>query len=460
MRTELAQPVKEAVPTRTRELTSGNVPRQMLSLAIPSSAEIFIHSIVRLLDTYWMGRVGSMAIPVVAMGTTLRLVLISPMMGLSMGGMAVVARYVGARDQEMADNAVMQCLLLIMLFTVPITIIGYQGFSLFLRWMGATGEVMEGALAYLRTLFLGLFFLECLPTMSGIIRGAGRPEYTLRINVLNVVVLGISLPILALGWGPAPALGVRGAALGSLLGAMAGCSAVFYVLLTGHAGVRLRLRHLRPDLRMMWRILRISIPNSMERFSPNLGAAGFMALVSALGPQVLTAYSIFHQLWGFFQAITMGAGNAAATMMGQNLGAGKPERSQRAAYVGATGAAALSLFLYSLVALAATPIVGLFDSDPAVIALTAVALGFAVPSVTGRGWGQVLGRALGGAGDAVSPMLASIVALWAVQIPACWLLSRHIGPSGIWISIILGDLTHAVAVTARFRQGRWKLRSI
>lgn len=456
MQSQLAQPVR----VHTRELTAGNVPRQMLSLALPSSLEMFIMSVVRLLDTFWMGRVGGMAIPAVAMGTTLRMVLISPMMGLSMGGMAVVARYVGARDQEMADRAVMQCLLLIILFTAPIMLIGYLGFPVFLRWMGATGEVFEGALAYLRVLFAGIFFMECLPTMCGVIRGAGRPEYTLRINIVNVVVLAVSFPVLALGWGPFPRLGVQGAALASVLGSVAGVIGVFYVLITGHAGVRPRLRYLAPDLAMMGRILRISIPTSLERLSPNLGMAVFMRLVSAFGGQVLTAYSIFQQLWGFFQAITMGAGNAAATMVGQNLGAGKPDRAERAAYVGSGASAALSLLLYSLVALAAKPVVGLFTHDPQVIAVAAVALAYAIPGVTGRGWGQVLGRALGGAGDAVSPMATSIGALWMVQIPACWLLSRAIGPAGIWISIVMGDLAHAAVMTWRFRQGRWKRRAI
>lgn len=456
MQREAAQPAR----VNARELTTGSVPRQMLSLALPNSLEMLMFSVVRLLDTFWMGQVGGMAIPAVAMGTTLRMVLISPMMGLSMGGMAVVARYMGARDQEMADRAVMQCLLLIILFTAPIMLIGYLGFPVFLGWMGATSEVFDGALAYLRVLFAGLFFMECLPTMSGIIRGAGRPEYTLRINIVNVVVLGITFPILALGWGPFPALGVRGAAVASVLGSVAGVIGVAYVLFTGQAGVRPRLRHIKPDLAMMARILRISIPTSFERLSPNLGAAVFMRMVSAFGYQVLTAYSIFFQLWGFIQAIIMGTGNAAATMVGQNLGAGKPERSERAAYVGSTGSAVLSLVLYSLLALAGRYVVSLFSADPEVIAVAVVALLYAIPGVFGRGWGQVLGRALGGAGDAVSPMLGSIGALWIVQIPACWFLSVALGPVGIWISIVMGDLAHALAMTVRFRQGLWKLRKI
>ncbi len=454
---------KEAVRPaqgRMRELTVGNVPRQVFSLALPSTLETFVQTVARLLDTFWMGQVGGMAIPAVAMGTTLRMVLISPMMGLSMGGMAVVARYIGARDEENANRAVMQCLLLIALFSVPIMAIGYWGFPVFLGWMGATGEVLESAVAYLRVLFTGLFFLECLPTMSGIVRGAGRPEYTLRINLLNVVVLAISVPVLSLGWGPFPAMGVRGAALGSVLGAMAGVAGIFYVLFTGQAGVRPRLRHLRPDWAMMRRILRISIPNSLERLSPNLGAAVFMRLVTAFGDQVLTAYSIFHQLWGFFQAVTMGAANASATMVGQNLGADKPERSEQAAYVGSKGAAGISLVLYGILAIAAKPLLGLFTQDPEVIALAAAGLAYSIPGVTVRGWGQVLGRALGGAGDALSPMVVSIGALWVVQIPACWLLTQFIGPTGIWISLVLGDLAHALAITWRFRQGRWKLRRI
>jgi putative MATE family efflux protein len=442
--------------SRIRELTVGNVRSQVFGLAVPATVESALQTTVRLLDTYWMGRVGGMAVASVAMSTALRMVLISPMMGLSMGGQAVVSRYVGERDQERADRAVMQVLLLIALFTLPITVLGYTLTPALLRLMGASEAVLPNATSFLRIIWGGLFFMECLPTMSGVLKGAGRPEYTLRINLLNMAVLGISEPVLALGLGPFPAMGFRGAALASVLGAASGVLGVMIILGTGQAGVRLHLRDIKPDWTMMKRVLKISIPASVERFSPNLGAATFMRLISSFGDQVLTAYSIFTQLYGFFQAATMGVGLASATMVGQNLGAGKPERSELAAKTGAKGAMLVSLLLYGTLALAPQVVLVRFTQDPVVINAAALAIRVTVIGSAIRGWGQVMGRSLAGAGDAVSPMLASIGALWIVQLPAAWLLSGLLGPLGIWIGMVMGDSAHAVATTWRFRQGRWK----
>ncbi len=441
---------------QARVLTDGPVARQTLTLAIPSAVEQAMLNVVRLADMYWMGRVGGMAVASVAMGTTLRMVLISPMMGLSMGGMAVIARYIGQRDQRMADRAVMQVILLIALLTIPLMIIGQTLTPAILRLMGASPQVEESATAFLRIIWWGLFFMECLPTMSGVIKGAGRPEYTLRINLVNLVLVAVLEPVFVLGLGPFPAMGIQGAALASVVGAVAGVMGILGVLLTGGAGLRLHLRDLTPDFGMMKTVLRISLPASVERLSPNLGMATFMRIVSSFGDQVLTAYSIFHQLFNFFQAVTMGVGNAAATMVGQNLGAGKPERSERAGRAGGLASAVISAVFYGLIALLPRPILGLFSDDPAVISAAALAIRVTVVGSAIRGWGQVLGRSLAGAGDAVSPMLASVGALWIVQIPASWLLSGWLGPVGIWIGMVLGDTAHALAMTWRFGQGRWK----
>jgi putative MATE family efflux protein len=274
--------------------------------------------------------------------------------------------------------------------------------------------------------------------------------------MVNVIVLLILDPILALGWGPFPALGVQGAAMAAVLGSMSGVAAQLYVLLRGSAGVTLHVQDLKPDRVMMKRILRIALPTAAQRFSPNLANAFFMRMVSAFGSNVLTAYSVFAQLHGFLQATTMGIGNATATMVGQNLGAGHPPRAERSGFVGGIGATSVSLLLYGLLNLMPEPVLAWFDSSPAVVSAAIVALRFAIVRAMGLGWGQVLGRALGGAGDAVSPMVASLGSLWLVQLPACWLLSAVIGPMGIWAGMALGDLVLAVALTWRFRQGRWK----
>lgn len=415
-------------------------------------------SVVHLLHAYWMGRVGGLALAAVTMGTTLRIVLISPMMGLSMGGMAVVARHVGARNQRQADHAVMQVVLLISFIVSLVAVLGLAMGSTFLRWMGAEGAVYSDALAYVRIVFFGLIFMEMLPSLSGVIRGAGHPEYTLRINAVNAVVMAVLVPVLALGVGPIPALGVRGAALASVLASAAGVVAQFHTLMTGKAGVRLYWRDIRPDWVVMWRILRIALPSAAQRFSPNLGNAVLMRLVSGLGNDVLAAYALVAQLTGFLQAPAMALGNAAATMTGQNLGAQHPDRAEHATRFAARLAGACAGALILALALGATPIVRFFNDQPVVIAIAVAAIWCSMPALLGQSWVAVIGSALGGAGDTVSPMMVSIGVLWLAQLPAAWLLSNilALGPLGIWLGMAFGHVAGALAIDLVYRRGRWR----
>ena len=411
-----------------------------------------------LLAAFWMGKIGGAALGAVAMGTTLRIVLISPMMGLSGGGMAMVSRFIGAQDDRQADLVVMQSILLIVLFVTPLAIIGHLFGPTFLRWMGAEGELASQAMAYLRIIFSGLFFMECLPSLNGIIRGAGHPEYTLRINVVNVVVLSLLGPLLTFGFGPLSAMGVRGVAWATVLGSASGVTAQVVTLLRGKAGVRLHLADLRPNLDIMKRILRIAVPTSLLRFSPNLANAWLMALVTAQGVTALTAYSVLSRVAGFFQTPAFAVGGAAGTLMGQNLGANKPDRAEKATVLSTVGAMALSLVLFGLVCIWPRPLLALFDSTEAVLLVGVAAVPYFLVSSVGMAWSDVMGRALGGAGDAISPLLMSVAALWGVQLPLAWLLSQHfgLGPQGIWLGLVAGNLVAGAAMTWRFRAGRWR----
>ena len=216
-----------------RDLTQGSLVRHLVRLAIPSTAENALMTTVGLLDSLWLGRLGGMGLAASAIATTLRTVLVSPVMGLSMGGMAVVARHIGARDQEGADRAVMQAITGLH----RLMIIGQVFGGIFLRWMGAEGDLWRDAVAYLRIVFFGLIFIEMLPTMNGVIRGAGHPEYTLAIQVAHSLMFLVLEPMLIFGWGPFPQMGVRGAALASVISHAVGVTAQIAVLISGRAGL-------------------------------------------------------------------------------------------------------------------------------------------------------------------------------------------------------------------------------
>ncbi|MEA3406550.1 MAG: MATE family efflux transporter, partial [Chloroflexota bacterium] len=436
----------------------GSLPRQILGLSLPSIVELALLSVGGVLHAFWMGRVGDLALAAVTMGTSLRLVLISPMMGLSAGGMAVVARRCGADDTRRADHATMQAVLLIIFFVIPLAILGQLMGPTFLKWMGAKEKVLQDAIAYLRIVFGGLLFMEALPSINGVIRGAGYPEYTLRINFVSVVVMSLVETVLVLGVGPFPALGVRAAGWATVLGSASGVMAQFLVLLGGKAGVRLHWRDLCPDLGVMRQILRIAIPTTAQRFSPNLTNALLIKLMAYLGNDVLAAYSVLSRVRGFLRCAYTGVGNVTATMVGQNLGAEKPERAQRAVTLATVGGVFGTLLLFGGLNLWPTAVLGLFNLAPAAMEIAIVAVGYATLFDGGMAWSFIVGRALAGAGDALSPMVVNMASLWLVQLPLCWLLSVKVGLGhvGVWLGLAVSYLVSGAAMTLRFRQGYWK----
>jgi len=375
-----------------------------------------------------------------------------------MGGMAVVARHLGAKEQRRADHAVMQTILLVLGMVFLLSVIGYALAPTLLAWMGAEGALLDEAVTYCRVIFPGLLFLEMLPSVNGVMRGAGHPEYTLRSNVVNVGVMMVAEPVLVLGLGPIPRLGVAGAGAALVLGSAAGVAVQILTLLRGTAGVTIHLADARPDLGVMGRVLKVALPTAVQRFSPNLSNAILLRLISGLGTDVLTAYSVVSRFFTFLQCLSMGIGSAVTALVGQNLGGGKPKRAEMATVLGIRASIGTSVAAYGLLNLASGPILGLFLQEEPVVAIATWALLFMMASGTGAGWLWVVGSALAGAGDAVSPMLANMAALWLVQLPACWALSGPLGmgPTGIWLGMALGYLAGALALTARFRRGSWK----
>jgi len=441
-----------------RDLTQGDTLKLLFALAAPSVLGTSLQTVSSLLDAFWMGQVSSTALAAVAMGTTLRIVLISPMMGLSAGGLAIVARHIGAKEQRLADKAVMQAILLICFFVVPLIIIGQSFAPTFLRWMGAKDALHAEALAYVRLVFVGLLFMEMLPTINGVMRGAGHPEYIMRISMVSLGVMMIVEPVLALGLGPFPALGVRGAAVASVLGSFSGVVAQIATLIRGKAGVRLHLADLKPDPHMMKRILRIAIPASVQRFSPNLANALLMRLVSALGATALSAYCVITRIGGFAQIGAMGMSTATGPMVGQNLGASKPERSHRAAYQSALLGVGITAALLLVLNIWPTRIISAFDHTTQVIETGAVFARFLVFYGAGLALSTIMAAGLQGAGDAISPLVISIASLWIVQLPLIWLLSDILGygAPGLWVGLIIGQIVNGLAMLFRFRAGRWQ----
>ena len=448
---------------RARDYTSGHLARNIWDLSWPSVVSMTLLNVPNLLDGVWIGRLGAEALAAAGIGMALRVTMISPLMALSGAGGAVVARYVGAKDQERANLAVLQAVLLFVVAAGVIGLIGLAFIKPLLGLAGATGELLPLAVSYVRIIFIGLIAMEMVPSVGFMLVAAGSPELSLRVNLLVSLVIMASEPILVLGLGPFPSLGLAGAALALVLGNSCGMLYALFLLLTRQAPVWIDVHRLRLDGEVMARIVRIALPAVIQRGTPNLAQSILLRLISAYGAAPLATYNLVMRIFNSF-ALTpsMGTSRAAAALVGQNLGARQPERAEKAAMSIAAVSPVLAICLLGIATLSNRMILALFTADAEVIAQ-----GAHIMSIIGLGQifymvSLAFDSSLTGAGDTVSPMVINTLTLWAVQLPLTYLLSRGLGwrSEGIWWAIVISQVCLATLMTLRFRQGRWKLKEI
>jgi len=446
-----------AARTRTfRDITQGDLNHHIWRLSGPIILSQALTMFPSLYDAIWLGRLGSDAQAAAGVAMSIRMTMISILMALSSGGGAVVARYVGAKDRDGADSAALQAVLLM---AVASSILGGLGI-LFARPLmilgGASATVLPLAIRYARVMFAGLIAMEMVPSVGGMLSAAGDPWVILNMVVLSNVSLIIAEPLLV-RW-----MGIEGAAL-ALIGSNA--IAMFWglgLLLTGRAPVRINIRHLRIDLPMLGRIVKVALPAVVQRGTPNLAMTVLTRLVSGYGDATLAAWVVTRRVLDFAMIPGMGLSRVAPAFVGQSLGAEKPERAVRAIAFISRMALIISACVLGLAALLAPWLMGLFTHEQETVLtgayiLRALAVGYLAMALS-----YVFDSAQAGAGDTLSPMMINLIALWAVQVPLAFLLARaaHLGARGIWIALSLGWICQLTLMWLRFRQGRWKLKRI
>jgi len=444
------------------DYTSGSIVRDLWDLSWPMTLSTLLFAIPNMLDGVWLGRLGSQALAAAGLAMSLRITMISPLMALSVAGGAVVARYVGARDQKNADKATLHVVLLMLGSSGTMGIVGLVFKERLLYLVGARDEVLPLAVQYARVVFTGLIAMEMVPSLSGVFNAAGNPKIPLRINLIVACSIVILEPFLVLGVGSLPGLGITGASLSMVIANTFGTLYSFYVLFTGRATARINVYDLRLDRPMIRRIFRIVLPAFIHRGTPNLAQTILMRLISAYGAVPLAAYSIVMRVVQLALIPCTALAGATGVMVGQNLGAGKPQRSERAAYIAAGTIVVTAMFVILVISLSASHILKIFNRETEVIKagvnlIRILGIGLIFSTLN-----LVMEMGLTGAADTVSPMVISIISLWLIQLPLIYLLSRVIGlgTTGIWLALVISPLIQCTMTTLRFRQGRWKSKKI
>ena len=450
--------VWEALRGSHQDFTSGNLNRTILLLAIPMVLEMVLESLFAVVDVFWVGRLGADAVATVGITETLLALVFAIGLGVALSTTAMVARRIGEKDPEDAAISAVQAIVLGLLISFGLGIAGGIAAPRLLALMGASPAIIAVGSGYARVALGGCGAIIMLFLNNAIFRGAGDASIAMRLLWVSNIINLILDPCLIFGIGPFPHLGVTGAATATLIGRSIGVLVQFWLLLRGTERIHILGRHLRLNFVVLWRLLRVSLSGMLQFAISNASWIGLVRIVSLFGGAAVAGYTVAIRIVIFFILPAWGLSNAAATLVGQNLGAGQPERAEQAVW--RTG-------LYNLIFLGtlgiffivfATPIVRLFVQDPAVVPIAAMALRIFSCGNMGYAYVMVILQAFNGAGDTVTPTIVNFFGFWVLEIPLAWFLAvpMHVGVEGAFLAFVIAQFAIAGTSVVLFRRGRWK----
>ena len=436
--------------------------RAVVLLAVPMVLEMMMESVFVVADVFFVGRLGPDAVATVGITESLMTVMYALAIGLSIGAAATVARRVGEKDPDSAGRSAVQSVLMGLgaaaIFGTIGTLFGPQLLAL----MGASDDVLRTGSTFARVMLGGSGTVVMLFLINAVFRGAGDAAIAMRVlwfaNAINII-LG---PCLIFGIGPFPELGVTGAAVGTTIGRGSGVVYQLIHLSRGHGRLRIRRSHLKLDLDVMRSIVRISGTATFQNFVGTASWMGLVRILTGFGSAAVAGNTIGIRIILFALLPSFGVSNAAATLVGQNLGAKKPDRAEAAAWkagmynticLGTVGA----IFL-----LFAPQIVSLFTMDPEVALYAVRCLRIVSAGFLFYGYAMVLTASFNGAGDTRTPTLINLVCLWMWEIPLAWALAHPFGfgPTGVFIAVSVAFSTMAFVSGWLFSKGMWKTKRV
>jgi putative MATE family efflux protein len=432
--------------------------RAVLLLAVPMMLELVLESTFAVVDIFFVAQLGSSAVATVGLTETYLFLLYSIAMGLSMAVTAIVARRIGEQRGEEAALSAVQAIVLAVLVSVPFAVAGIVWAQDLLRLMGGDDWVVEQGYRYMQWMLGGNAAILLLFVINAIFRGAGDAAAAMRVlwvaNALNIVLD----PILIFGFGPIPAMGVEGAAIATNVGRGAGVAMQLWILARGSEHLRLLRASLRIDRATMLNIVRTSLGGIGQMIVAMTAWIFLMRILASVSTEAVAGATIAMRVMMFTLMPAWGMSNAAATLVGQNLGASQPERAEAAVWrigwmnMAFTLAVSVAFYVWH------DPIIGLFTDDAAVIAVGGEWLSILAYSYFVYGWWMVAVQAFNGAGDTMTPTWINLVFFWLIQIPLSWALALPLGwaHSGVFWGVFISETAVGVFTLWLFSRGRWK----
>src|SRR5215471_6685335 len=454
--------ILEAIRGSQQDFTEGSLRRAILLLAIPMVLEMVMESLFAIVDVFWVARLGANAIATVGLSESILMLVYCGAMGLSMAITAMVARRIGEKDYDGAAVATVQAMAIAIVAAAVIAVAGIRFAPAFLAIMGASPDVIVTGQHYAAVMLGSSLCIVLLFVNNGVFRGAGDAAIAMRVLWLSNIINLILDPCFIFGLGPFPKLGVTGAAVSTTIGRSVGVAFQLWVLFSGNSRVKVVASRFRLQWDVMKRLVRVAV-NGM--FQYGIGQTSWMVLVrivSTFGSVAVAGYTIAVRIIIFAILPSWGLSGAAATLVGQNLGAGKPDRAEQSVW--RTGLYNMSFLGAVAVVFIVFPeqIIRLFTDDPAVIPYGVNCLRIFSYGNLAYAYGMVMVQSFNGAGDTFTPTSVNFFGYWLFQIPVAYLLSFHtsMGPNGVFAAVPIAETAIAVVGVALFRRGRWKLKKI
>ena len=450
--------LREAINGEEKEYTSGSINRAIVLLSIPMILEMVMESLFAIVDVYFVSKVSVDAVATVGLTESVLTLIYSVAIGMSTAATAMVARRVGEEKPEDASIAAMQSIFLAIGLSVLIGIPGIIFADDILRFMGGSETLIAAGVGYTRIALGSNIVVMLLFLLNGVFRGAGDAAIAMRVlwiaNGINIVLD----PLFIFGIGPFPEMGVEGAAVATAIGRGIGVAVQLYYLLRGIGIVKIAQRHLVFVWDVVKRLVSVSSTGALQFLIASASWIFLTRIIAEFGSDAVAGYTIAIRVIIFTTLPSWGLANAAATLVGQNLGAGQPERAEtsvwRSSFYNMLFLLALSICLF----LGAEPIVRFFTDIKAVIEAGVLSLRIFTAGYIFWAYGMVVIQAFNGAGDTRTPTIINLICFWALEIPLGYILAVHLGwgVAGVCAAVAISESIWAIVSVIIFRQGRWK----
>jgi putative MATE family efflux protein len=455
---KIIQVLTDAIRGKEKNFTTGSIDKAIILLSIPMVLEMVMESLFAVVDVFFVGKIGPDAVATVGLTESVITLIYSMAIGISTAPMAMIARFIGKGDTTGAGKVAMQAIILAVSISFLIGVPGLIFAGDILRVMGGSEALIASGVGYTQIMFGNNVFIMLLFLLNGIFRGAGDAHLAMRslwlANIINIILD----PLFIFGIGPFPEMGVMGAAVATTIGRGCGVAYQLYLLTNGKSVVRLDWSQLGIDWDIIRRLFKIASNGAMQFLITSASWIFLMRIIAIFGSEAVAGYTIAIRLIIFTILPSWGLANAAATLVGQNLGAGQPARAAASAWRSAFFNMLFLLSVSILFYLSADTLIRIFTDVPSVIQSGILSLQIICLGYIAYAYGMVLSQAFNGAGDTRTPTIINLICFWALEIPLGYVLAVTLGwgLAGVCWAIAISETTMAMLCIILFRQGKWK----